>query len=228
MPIKLNSSGGGSVTIDVPSTASAFTLTAPAASANLLTSSSQSIPKAALPTGSVLQIVQFEDNVHRSWSGTGRSSLFVVPGPFGDGTMFITRISNTSKILVDVRLLTGCDNDSWCSFVMQYAPEGSNYSNFPTIGVSGGTSITKTGCLAHFGGSSGGGSQSDTQYRLHPAPYQYLLDPSTSQNKVFVRIQTSYGHDGASRTLYLNRPSNASDNNRYTGNSVVTLREIAA
>jgi hypothetical protein len=35
MPVKLNSSGGGSVTIDVPSTASAYTLTAPAATATL-------------------------------------------------------------------------------------------------------------------------------------------------------------------------------------------------
>jgi len=60
MPVKLNSSGGGSVTIDVPSTASAYTLTAPAATATLITtgSSGQIIPKAALPTGSILQITQ--------------------------------------------------------------------------------------------------------------------------------------------------------------------------
>ncbi len=37
MPIKLNSSGGGSVTLDVPSTASAFTLTAPARTGNIIT-----------------------------------------------------------------------------------------------------------------------------------------------------------------------------------------------
>lgn len=39
MPLKLNSSGGGSVTFDVPSTASDFTLTAPAATATLITTS---------------------------------------------------------------------------------------------------------------------------------------------------------------------------------------------
>lgn len=38
MPIKLNSSGGGSVTIDVPSTGSAYTLTVPAVTANIITS----------------------------------------------------------------------------------------------------------------------------------------------------------------------------------------------
>lgn len=37
MPIKLNSSGGGSVTIDVPSTASNFTLTAPAGTGSIIT-----------------------------------------------------------------------------------------------------------------------------------------------------------------------------------------------
>ena len=35
MPVRLNSSGGGSVTLDVPSTASAFNLTLPAANGNL-------------------------------------------------------------------------------------------------------------------------------------------------------------------------------------------------
>lgn len=38
MPLKLNSSGGGSVTFDVPSTGSTFTLTAPAKTATILTS----------------------------------------------------------------------------------------------------------------------------------------------------------------------------------------------
>lgn len=38
MPLKLNSAGGGSVTFDVPSTASNFTLTAPAVTGNVITS----------------------------------------------------------------------------------------------------------------------------------------------------------------------------------------------
>ena len=42
MPLKLNSAGGGSVTIDTPSTASNFTLTVPAANATVLTTASTS------------------------------------------------------------------------------------------------------------------------------------------------------------------------------------------
>lgn len=97
MPIKLNSSGGGSVTIDVPSTASAYTLTAPAANATLITtgSSGQNIPKAALPTGSVLQVVTATlDNV----STVTSSGSFVTTSWSGT----ITPTSATSKVLVIV------------------------------------------------------------------------------------------------------------------------------
>ena len=92
MPIKLNSSGGGSVTIDVPSTASSYTLTAPAVTANLLTSSTQSIPKAALPTGSVLQVVQ----------ATYQGQTIITTGTFTSTglTGTITPQYSTSKIYV--------------------------------------------------------------------------------------------------------------------------------
>jgi len=97
MPIKLNSSGGGSVTIDVPSTASSFTLTAPAATATLITtgSSGQVIPKAALPTGSVLQVtsntIYSTQTMSITTSGTLVASGFTLP---------ITPTTNTSKILI--------------------------------------------------------------------------------------------------------------------------------
>jgi hypothetical protein len=58
MPIKLNSTGGGSVSIDVPSTASTYTIKAPAENGNLITTGATSrvIPAAALPTGCVIQV----------------------------------------------------------------------------------------------------------------------------------------------------------------------------
>lgn len=52
MPIKLNSAGGGSVSIDVPSTAATYTLTAPAKTATLLTSAdSNTVTQTMLATG---------------------------------------------------------------------------------------------------------------------------------------------------------------------------------
>jgi hypothetical protein len=235
MSIVLIGSTSGSCTLQEQAVAGTTVLTLPTTSGTVLTSASSisassittgTLPKAQLPSGSVLQMVQFDDNNFRSWSGQGRSNQLVVPGTFGDGSVFITRVSNTSKILVDIRLMCGVENDTWANFIVQYAPEGSGYSNFPNIGLTSG-GITKVGCLAHFGASAGGGSQSDAQYDLFPAVYQYLLDPSTSQNKVFIRLYTTYGHDGISRTNYLNRPFNNTDNNRYTANSVIRLTEIA-
>ena len=98
MPVKLNSSGGGSVTIDVPSTASSYTLTAPAATATLITtgSSGQVIPKAALPTGSVLQVVSAQYVTETSTT----SSSYVDTG----WTFSITPTFSTSKIFIVARI----------------------------------------------------------------------------------------------------------------------------
>lgn len=52
MPIKLNSTGGGAVSIDVPSTASTYTLTAPARSGTIITSAdANTVTQAMVQTG---------------------------------------------------------------------------------------------------------------------------------------------------------------------------------
>ncbi len=67
MSIVLVGSTSGSVTLQEPAVAGTTVLTLPAVSGTLITtaSSGQSIPKAALPTGSVLQVVnaQFDKNL---------------------------------------------------------------------------------------------------------------------------------------------------------------------
>jgi hypothetical protein len=94
MSLILQSSGGGQITIQEPATASNFTQTLPASDGTILTSASQSIPKAALPTGSVLQVV----------NGTSTSSFSTTsatPSDIGLSAT-ITPTSSTSKILVRV------------------------------------------------------------------------------------------------------------------------------
>ena len=109
MPIKLNSASGGSVTLDVPATASTYTHTFPAETGTVLTTASTlnvnassistgTLPKARLPTGSILQIVQtiktdtYTTGSAESWSDiTGMSAS-------------ITPTSSTSKILVHMCL----------------------------------------------------------------------------------------------------------------------------
>jgi hypothetical protein len=84
----------GSVTISAPDVASTPTLTLPTVSGTILTtgSSGQSIPKAALPTGSVLQVV----NAIYSTETTNSTTTFADTGLSAS----ITPTSATSKILI--------------------------------------------------------------------------------------------------------------------------------
>lgn len=77
MPVKLNSAGGGSVTFDVGSIGSTYTLIAPANNGTLISSgtSSRLIPQAAMPTGSILQ-TQYTSSRTRT---TVDSTSFVEP-----------------------------------------------------------------------------------------------------------------------------------------------------
>ena len=96
MSIVLVGSTSGSITLQEPAVAGTTVLDLPAVSGTILTtaSSGQSIPKAALPTGSVLQVVQ----------GITTTSVTSTTSSFSDTglTASITPTSATSKILVIV------------------------------------------------------------------------------------------------------------------------------
>jgi len=94
MSIVLVGSTSGSVTLQEPAVAGTTVLTLPAVSGTVLTtgSSGQSIPKAALPTGSVLQVVNATYNTQSSTSSTS----YVDTGLSAS----ITPTSSSSKILV--------------------------------------------------------------------------------------------------------------------------------
>lgn len=86
----------GTVTLAAPAVAGTTTLTLPTANGTLITtgSSGQSIPKAALPTGSVLQVVQATYTAYDSTTSTA-----YVPSGLNAS---ITPNFSTSKILVYV------------------------------------------------------------------------------------------------------------------------------
>jgi hypothetical protein len=94
MSIVLVGSTSGSVTLQEPAVAGTTVLTLPTVSGTILTtaSSGQSIPKAALPTGSVLQVVQ--GTLTSQFSST--STSFVDTGLSAS----ITPITSSSKILI--------------------------------------------------------------------------------------------------------------------------------
>ena len=86
----------GSITLEPTAVAGSNTLTLPAATGTILTtaSSGQIIPKAALPTGSVLQVVNATYSTLTSSSSGSYSDTGL--------TASITPTSSTSKILVIV------------------------------------------------------------------------------------------------------------------------------
>ncbi len=92
--IQGNASGAGTLTIAAPNTASNYTLTLPTNTGTLISTAStgQVIPKAALPTGSVLQVIQ----------GSYNTEFSTISNTFADTgiTASITPTSATSKILV--------------------------------------------------------------------------------------------------------------------------------
>jgi hypothetical protein len=88
----------GSVTLNAPAVSGTTVITLPTTSGTMITtaSSGQSIPKAALPTGSVLQVV----NVTYSTQVSSSTNTFVDTGL----TASITPTSATSKILALVQV----------------------------------------------------------------------------------------------------------------------------
>lgn len=86
----------GTITLSAPAVSGTNTLTLPANTGTVLTtaSSGQSIPKAALPTGSVLQVITGTDTSERNTTstsfGTASNTLSAT----------ITPTSNTSKIFI--------------------------------------------------------------------------------------------------------------------------------
>ncbi len=94
MSIVLQGSTSGSITLQEPAVAGTTVLSLPATSGTLITtgSSGQAIPKAALPTGSVLQVV----NTVYATATTTTSTTYQASGV----TASITPTSSSSKILV--------------------------------------------------------------------------------------------------------------------------------
>ena len=102
MSIVLVGSTSGSITLQEPAVSGNTVLSLPAVSGTLITtgSSGQSIPKAALPTGSVLQVVNATFGTYTSTSSTN---------PVDTGlTASITPTSSSSKILAFVSI-NGCE-----------------------------------------------------------------------------------------------------------------------
>lgn len=217
MPLKLITSGGGSVILDANSTASTYTVNVPAQGGAMLTTGSLSgvnasamsvgtIPKARMPTGSILQVVQTVKRDAFSTTGTA----------FVDITGFnatITPLFSTSKILVDIVMSCGEAGDAFPAFYVNRNGTVIDLSD----GISPGQRVTI--------GYTNTGADTRDQYLMTVVPFKYLDSPSSTSALTY-QVQMSPMRT-ASRTAHLNRMNTIGDANQMTGISTITLMEIA-
>ena len=161
----------------------------------------QVIPKATLPTGSVLQVVQTTktDTFSTSSSYTSVTGLSVS----------ITPTSSTSKILVMVSLGGISANNS--SFKM---------------GMYRGATPIYVGDTAGSRTSTSAQGQTSADYAVQSSAWHYLDSPATTSSTTY---QVYLGSNG-SVTVYLNRTArdnNASGEDARTASSIIAM-EIAA
>ena len=128
MSLVLFGSTSGSVTLQEPAVAGTTVLDLPATSGTVLTSASQSIPKAALPTGSVLQVVSVTKTDAFTSSATG--AFTDITGMSAS----ITPTSASSRILVIVSSTLYSSSASWGSIATVYR-NGSDIASSTSAGV---------------------------------------------------------------------------------------------
>jgi hypothetical protein len=200
MSIVLVGSTSGSVTLQEPAVAGTTVLDLPATSGTLITtdSSGQSIPKAALPTGSVLQVVQTTKTDTFSTSSTSKVDITGM-------SVSITPTSASSKILIIASInYGGNDYNYYCDLL-----RGSTVLNAPS---SGNNPCTIALCAI-----------TTASWEIHSGGISFLDSPATTSSTTY-KLQIACQNPG---TFYLNRSyrNNANDS---VCSSTITVMEIAA
>lgn len=199
----------GTVTLTAPATAGTTTLTLPTANGTLITtgSSGQVIPRAALPTGSVLQTVQFWTDATTQYSGTNNFTTI-------DVSASITPISSSSRVLVTYSVTLGSQVN--VPILIRLLRNGN------AIGPS-----TQSGGSRNLGNSvvANGGNYSP-QHAVGTGTYSYLDSPSTTSALTYA-LQVRTRNDETNRVRL-----NAADDLttaafQLLGTSTITLFEIA-
>lgn len=182
MSIVLVGSTSGSITLQEPAVAGSTVLDLPATSGTILTtgSSGQSIPKAALPTGSVLQVVNATYNTQTSSS----SSTYADTGL----TASITPLYSSSKILV-IASVNGIEK------------AGSNTQNAVAIKlVRNSTDLANTTRYIGYNNSTtGDGSASSV--------ISYLDSPATTSSTTY---KVQFASEANAATVYVQSTSSVS------------------
>ena len=207
MSIVLQGSTSGSCTLQEQAIAGTTVLTLPTTSGTLITtaSSGQSIPKAALPTGSVLQVVQ---TAKTDTFSTTSSSFVDITGL----TVSITPTSATSKILVIAQVSSSGMNGNSAMFKLA----GGNTSSY--IGNASGSAIRSV---------VGGGWQQNLTNLLVSQSLIYLDSPATTSSTTY-SVQCTVGGSTGNPVQINYSIGGGGTNTVATGASSIIVMEIAA
>lgn len=208
MSIVLQGSTSGSVTLQEPAVAGTTVLDLPATSGTVLTSASQSIPSAALPTGSVLQVASTTKTDTTSFASANTNTFVDITGM----SVTITPTSATSKIFV--------------MFTIQVSQSTTASVHVRLVRDSTAISI----------GDSASNRLRDTVFtRPASTPYDYdsqnlaanFLDSPSTTSATTYKLQATLG-SSYNGTFYLNRVK-LDDDQDYTTRtaSTITVMEIA-
>lgn len=230
MPLKLISSGGGSVILSAPTTGSTYTLTVPAATANIITDAA-TINSTMLASNSVTSTQLTPSSVGVSQMGYSGASLqylqwtyatvyeytastneFDLPSPLGDGTANITLSSASNRILFKAGMLCG-QEDTW---------RGNNFRTYYSINGGAWTQVTNGGfcSIVYTSGVHG---------NCGMVTHEYLLPTLSTSYNVRFKI-TEQGH-ASGNYLHLNQNNISNDStarNTVQGCSYIILQEIKA
>jgi hypothetical protein len=198
-----NASGTGTLTIAAPNTNSDYTLTLPTNTGTLLSTAStgQVIPKAALPTGSVLQVVStIKTDTFSTTSGT----LTDLTGM----SVSITPTSTSSKILIQYSIgQIGPGTDEVVGIALLRG------STVIGAGAAAGSRTLTSNAAIYV--SDRGSSQA----------FCFLDSPATISSTTYkLQIYVNGGN-----TVYVNRSGTDTDSATYARTaSTITVMEIAA
>ena len=174
------------------------------------------IPVAGVPTGGGGGIIQIVQTVKTDVFSMESSSFTDITGM----SVAITPTSNTSKVLIQVTLSYGGENNMYAGVNLLRGNTGI------IIGDVGTGSNTR----ASFGL---GGDNNNFQYKLVSAAYNYLDSPGTTSATTYKLQIAATGADSTPQMVMINSPYksvHSSDTNAYIirGTSVITAMEVSA
>ncbi len=185
----LSGNTSGAITISAPSVAGTNTITLPTNTGTVITtgSSGQVIPKAALPTGSVLQVVTYTSNSNASGANTTGTTYYA-----SGFIVTITPTSSTSNILLLCSSAIG--NNTGAS--------GMSAKFYRSIGG---------GAYASIGGNALVNQYLNNityvSYQMNMFGIHYLDSPATT-SAVSYQLYFQGNNGGGTGTVYLNGRNN--------------------